>query len=181
VSDALQHTESGNSPPGPSGAPKTARSSKGMPLSQIVRPEPAVARTDATRGRSEPLPLIPPEVQPGVVPGVAIGTHLGYAIGVQPVVSSSPYLAPQEVGTLQRESFQENSTPVEHSTVVEYSTAVYLTFAQVADLLQVTPGMVSKWGLEDASFPVTRLPGRVMRVERRALDRWLARRGRTRG
>src|SRR5262245_57844999 len=35
----------------------------------------------------------------------------------------------------------------------------YLTPAQVAELLQVSTKTVSRWSLEDASMPVTRLPG----------------------
>ena len=52
----------------------------------------------------------------------------------------------------------------------------YLTPAQVAELLQVSTKTVSRWSLEDASMPVTRLPGRVVRFERSALLRWLERR-----
>ena len=167
MSSALQHTESGNSPPAPTGALRVTRSGKGMPAALNAHPEPTVART-------APLPELLTEVQPGV----ALGDVFGYASGLPPIAAIGHGDTPSEVGNLQRDSFQENSTPVDHSTVVEYSTAIYLTFAQVADLLQVTPGTVSSWSLRDATFPVTRLPGRVMRVERRALDRWLRRCGR---
>ena len=111
----------------------------------------------------------PPEGQVGVVSGGA----LGRAIGIQPIASIGHVDTSSEVGTLQRDSFQKKLSQV-HSTT-------WLTFAQVADLLQVTPGTVSKWSLQDASFPATRLPGRVLRVERAALDRWLKRLGRSAG
>ena len=51
----------------------------------------------------------------------------------------------------------------------------YLTFAQVAEILQVSPKTVAQWSREQPTFPVTRLPGRVLRIEQAALDRWLRR------
>jgi len=52
----------------------------------------------------------------------------------------------------------------------------YLTAAQVADMLAVHERTVLRWAGEDASMPVTRLPGRTVRFERAALMRWLTRR-----
>jgi excisionase family DNA binding protein len=49
----------------------------------------------------------------------------------------------------------------------------YLTTAQVADMLTVSPKTVSRWALTDPSMPVTRLPGRLVRFEEQALHRWL--------
>ena len=60
------------------------------------------------------------------------------------------------------------------------SALVYLTAAQVGELLQVSPKTISRWSLEDASMPVTRLPGRVMRFEEQALHRWLQAKARSR-
>jgi len=51
----------------------------------------------------------------------------------------------------------------------------YLTPAQVAELLQVSPRTISRWALQDASMPCIRLPGRVVRFEEGALLRWLER------
>ena len=49
---------------------------------------------------------------------------------------------------------------------------VYLTPAEVAELLKVSPKTVSRWALADPSMPVTRL-GRTVRFEVEALERWL--------
>jgi excisionase family DNA binding protein len=57
---------------------------------------------------------------------------------------------------------------------VESAQPVYLTPAQVAELLQVNQRTVLRWVAEDASLPAIRI-GRVIRFERGALDRWLAR------
>jgi hypothetical protein len=53
-----------------------------------------------------------------------------------------------------------------------------MTYADVAELLQVEPGTVSKWARTDASFPLTVFPGRIHRIERAAFDRWCRARGR---
>ena len=50
----------------------------------------------------------------------------------------------------------------------------FLTAEQIADMLQVDERTVLRWAQQDASMPVTRL-GRVVRFEREALLRWLAR------
>jgi excisionase family DNA binding protein len=50
----------------------------------------------------------------------------------------------------------------------------YLTPQQVADMLQVDERTVLRWAQQDASMPTTRI-GRVVRFEKAALDRWLAR------
>jgi excisionase family DNA binding protein len=52
----------------------------------------------------------------------------------------------------------------------------FLTPAQVAELLHVSPKTVCGWALTDATMPVTRLPGRLIRFEEGALNRWLLRR-----
>jgi excisionase family DNA binding protein len=49
---------------------------------------------------------------------------------------------------------------------------IYLTPAEVAELLKVSPKTVSRWALEDPSMPVTRI-GRTVRFDREALERWL--------
>jgi excisionase family DNA binding protein len=54
---------------------------------------------------------------------------------------------------------------------------IYLTPAEVAELLKVSPKTISRWALEDPSMPVTRL-GRTVRFEREALERWLRAHGR---
>jgi excisionase family DNA binding protein len=54
---------------------------------------------------------------------------------------------------------------------------IYLTPAEVAKLLKVSPKTVSRWALEDPSMPVTRL-GRTVRFEVEALERWLRAHGR---
>lgn len=50
----------------------------------------------------------------------------------------------------------------------------FLTAEQIADMLQVDERTVLRWAQQDSSMPVTRL-GRVVRFEREALLRWLAR------
>jgi excisionase family DNA binding protein len=57
----------------------------------------------------------------------------------------------------------------------------YLTPAQVAEMLQVSPKTITRWALQDASMPCVRLPGTVVRFEEGALLRWLERKrqGRT--
>jgi excisionase family DNA binding protein len=57
---------------------------------------------------------------------------------------------------------------------VESVEPVYFTPAQVAELLQVNERTVLRWAQQDASLPTTRI-GRVIRFERAALLRWLAR------
>ena len=49
----------------------------------------------------------------------------------------------------------------------------YLTPAEVGELLKVSPKTVSRWALHDATMPVVRLPGRLIRFEAQALERWL--------
>ncbi|MBM4113380.1 MAG: helix-turn-helix domain-containing protein [Phycisphaerae bacterium] len=51
----------------------------------------------------------------------------------------------------------------------------YMTPADVATMLQVHERSVLRWAAADASMPVTRLGGRVVRFERAALLRWLER------
>jgi excisionase family DNA binding protein len=48
----------------------------------------------------------------------------------------------------------------------------YLTPAEVAAMLRVSPKTISRWVLRDSSMPVTRV-GRVVRFEVEALERWL--------
>lgn len=50
----------------------------------------------------------------------------------------------------------------------------YLTPADVATMLQVHERSVLRWAAADATMPVTRVGGRVVRFERAALLRWLA-------
>jgi excisionase family DNA binding protein len=57
---------------------------------------------------------------------------------------------------------------------VDSAQPVYLTVEDVAAMLQVSPKTVSRWSLEDPTMPVLRR-GRVVRFERGALMRWLAR------
>jgi excisionase family DNA binding protein len=54
---------------------------------------------------------------------------------------------------------------------------IYLTPAEVAEMLKVSPKTVSRWALEDPSMPVTRL-GRTVRFELEAFERWLRAHGR---
>jgi len=51
----------------------------------------------------------------------------------------------------------------------------YLTPADVATMLKVHERSVLRWAAADATMPVTRLGGRVVRFERMALLRWLER------
>src|SRR5262245_7159174 len=51
----------------------------------------------------------------------------------------------------------------------------YLTPKQVAGMLRVSEATVSRWAAQDATFPATRLPGRLVRIEEQALHRWLRR------
>ncbi len=47
------------------------------------------------------------------------------------------------------------------------------TCAEVAEMLQCSPRTIERIAARDASFPATRLSGRLRRVERAALGRWL--------
>jgi len=49
---------------------------------------------------------------------------------------------------------------------------VFLTVADVAALLQISPKSVSRWALQDSSMPALRR-GRVLRFERQSLLDWL--------
>jgi excisionase family DNA binding protein len=51
----------------------------------------------------------------------------------------------------------------------------YLTPQDVADLLKVNARTVLRLAATDASFPAVRVSPKVIRVERAALERWLAR------
>ena len=51
----------------------------------------------------------------------------------------------------------------------------FLTPKQVAGMLRVSEATVSRWAAQDATFPATRLPGRLVRIEEQALYRWLRR------
>src|SRR5215831_7878802 len=51
----------------------------------------------------------------------------------------------------------------------------FLTPKQVAGMLGVSKATVSRWAAQDATFPATRLPGRLVRIEEQALHRWLRR------
>jgi len=51
----------------------------------------------------------------------------------------------------------------------------YMTPADVATMLQVHERSVLRWAAADATMPVTRVGGRVVRFERAALLRWLER------
>jgi len=55
------------------------------------------------------------------------------------------------------------------------SVMTYLTPAQVAQLLKVSPKTISRWALQDASMPVLRL-GRVVRFPEQRLMVWLQQR-----
>ena len=50
----------------------------------------------------------------------------------------------------------------------------YMTVEQVASLLQVSTKSVTRWSRADSTMPAIKL-GRVVRFERTALERWLAR------
>ena len=56
---------------------------------------------------------------------------------------------------------------------VPLSSMTFLTPKQVAKMLHVSEATVSRWAAQDATFPVTRLPGRLVRIEQQALYRWL--------
>src|SRR5215471_9397803 len=51
----------------------------------------------------------------------------------------------------------------------------FLTPKQVAGMLRVSEATVSRWAAQDATFPATRLPGRLVRIEEQAFQRWLRR------
>src|SRR5215470_16038291 len=51
----------------------------------------------------------------------------------------------------------------------------FLTPKQVAGMLRVSEATVSRWAAQDATFPATRLPRRLVRIEEQALHRWLRR------
>jgi excisionase family DNA binding protein len=59
---------------------------------------------------------------------------------------------------------------------VESAQPQFMTVAEVASLLRVHEKTIVRLALRDASMPCVRL-GRVVRFEREALMRWLARRG----
>ena len=54
----------------------------------------------------------------------------------------------------------------------------FLTPKQVAEMLRVSEATVSRWAAQDATFPATRLPGRLVRIEEQALHQWLRRKQR---
>jgi excisionase family DNA binding protein len=58
---------------------------------------------------------------------------------------------------------------------VSVSSVAFLTPKQVAGMLRVSEATVSRWAAQDATFPATRLPGRLVRIEQQALQRWLRR------
>ena len=58
---------------------------------------------------------------------------------------------------------------------VSVSSVTFLSPKQVAEMLHVSEATVSRWAAQDATFPVTRLPGRLVRIEEKALMRWLGR------
>ena len=58
---------------------------------------------------------------------------------------------------------------------VSVSNMTFLSPKQVADMLGVSKATVSRWAAQDATFPATRLPGRLVRIEEQALHRWLRR------
>jgi len=58
---------------------------------------------------------------------------------------------------------------------VSVSSGTFLTPKQVAEMLHVSEATVSRWAAQDATFPATRLPGRLVRIEEKALVRWLGR------
>ena len=58
---------------------------------------------------------------------------------------------------------------------VSVSSGTFLTPKQVAEMLRVSEATVSRWAAQDATFPATRLPGRLVRIEEQALYRWLRR------
>jgi len=58
---------------------------------------------------------------------------------------------------------------------VSVSSVTFLTPKQVAEMLHVSEATVSRWAGQDATFPATRLPGRLVRIEEGALMRWIGR------
>ena len=52
---------------------------------------------------------------------------------------------------------------------------VYLTPAEVGAILRVHPRTVLRMAQQDATMPATRLGTKLVRFEKAALDRWLAR------
>ena len=58
---------------------------------------------------------------------------------------------------------------------VSVSNMTFLSPKQIADMLGVSKATVSRWAAQDATFPVTKLPGRLVRIEEQALHRWLRR------
>ena len=58
---------------------------------------------------------------------------------------------------------------------VSVSSVTFLTPKQVAEMLRVSEATVSRWAAQDATFPATRLLGRLVRIEEQALYRWLRR------
>ena len=60
----------------------------------------------------------------------------------------------------------------------DVSNMTFLSPKQIADMLGVSKATVSRWASQDATFPVTKLPGRLIRVEKVAFHRWLRRKSR---
>ena len=58
---------------------------------------------------------------------------------------------------------------------VSVSSGRFYTPKQVAEMLRVSEATVSRWAAQDATFPATRLPGRLVRIEEGALMRWIGR------
>ncbi len=56
----------------------------------------------------------------------------------------------------------------------EGPTKSYLTAREVSELLQVAERTVQRLAARDSSFPATRVGPKLLRVERAALERWLA-------
>lgn len=52
---------------------------------------------------------------------------------------------------------------------------VYLTPAEVAEILKVHPRTVLRLAQQDPTMPATRIGTRLVRFEKAALERWLAR------
>ncbi len=61
---------------------------------------------------------------------------------------------------------------------VSVSGKTFLSPKQIADILGVSKATVSRWVAQDASFPATKLPGRLVRIEEEAFYRWLRRKSR---
>jgi excisionase family DNA binding protein len=72
------------------------------------------------------------------------------------------------------QTFKQNAAPREHAECA-VTRPVYFTARQVAEMLAVNERTVLRWVQQDASIPVSRLPGRTVRFERAALLRWLER------